>query len=442
MKNKDIGKVYGNSGKYIEKCFLVKGMDMGEKTKFYWNNEVKGLMIVFALILFMGGLCGNLVMERYCSAMNREFNLAVASMLDSVMYAYPDASEEQMLILLNERRDSGTGERLLGQYGVFLQEKGSAFTGLQEKEKGFRLIWTIVYLAAGAGFLGTLFLYLRHRQKEIGKLCGYMDEVERGNFSLDISHNRDDEFSGLKNELYKLTIFLKEQARMATDNRKALADAVADISHQLKTPLTSVTVLVDNLWENQDMEPATRNRFLREISSQLSGVSWLIATLLKLSRLDAGVVELEHKPVTVRLLMEKVCRKLELLAEWRQVELVSRIPGEIWVSGDEQWLAEAMLNLVKNAIEHSDPGSRVLVTAEENDVYTLVTVRDYGEGITPEEQRRLFERFYRGRSAGKDSVGIGLALAKEIIDRQKGYITVDSDKGKGTAFLVKFIKCH
>ncbi|MCM1304010.1 MAG: HAMP domain-containing histidine kinase [Lachnospiraceae bacterium] len=415
---------------------------MNERTRFYWNKEIKCLMGMFALIFFMGGLCGNLVMERYCSAVNREFNLAVASMLDSVVCAYPDASEEQLLTLLDERQDSGAGERLLGQYGIFLQEKGSAFTGLKERETGFRGIWTIVYLVVGAFLFGILFLYLRHRQKEIGKLCGYMDEVERGNFSLDISHNRDDEFSGLKNELYKLTIFLKEQAKMAIDNRKALADAVADISHQLKTPLTSVTVLVDDLWEHQDMEPAVRNRFLREISSQISGVSWLIATLLKLSRLDAGVVELEHKPLSVRALTEKVCHKLELLAEWRQVELDFRIPGEIWINGDEQWLTEALLNLVKNAIEHSIPGGEVLVTAEENDVYTLVTVQDHGEGISPEEQKHLFERFYRGRLAGADSVGIGLSLAKEIIVRQEGYITVDSDKERGTAFLIKFIKCH
>lgn len=410
--------------------------------KFCWNKEVKQLMIVFAVILLFGGLCGNLVINRYCSMMNREFNLAVASMLDSVKCAYPAVSEEELLILLDDNADSGTGERLLGQYGVFLEGKGSTFAGLKEREAVICGELTLVFFVMSGGVIVALLVYLWHRQKEIGKLCSYMDAVERGNFSPDISHNRDDELSSLKNELFKLTIFLKEQAQIATDNRKALADAVADISHQLKTPLTSVTVLVDNLWENQDMEPAIRNRFLREISSQLTGVSWLIATLLKLSRLDAGVVELEYKPLSLKALAEKVCHKLELLAEWHQVGLIFRIPGEIWINGDEQWLTEALLNLVKNAIEHSNAGGEVLVTAEENDVYSLITVRDYGEGISPEEQKHLFERFYRGHSTGKDSVGIGLALAKEIISRQEGYITVDSDKESGTTFLIKFIKCH
>lgn len=410
--------------------------------KFYWNREVKRLMAVFAVIFFLGGLCCDLVIAGYCRRLDREFNLAVASMLDSVKQTYPAASEEELMRLLGGNADSGAGERLLGQYGVFLEGKGNSFAGLKSMRAGFCGTLSAVFLIIGGAFLTILFHYIKHRQREIGTLCSYMDEVGRGNFSLDISKNRDDELSGLKNELYKLTIFLKEQARTATDNRRALADAVADISHQLKTPLTSVTVLVDNLSENQDMEPAVRSRFLREVSNQLSGVSWLVAVLLKLSRLDAGVVELEHKPLSVRALAGRVCRKLELLAEWRQVDLRLQIPEEIWIRGDEQWLTEAFLNLVKNAIEHSHAGGEVVMAAEENEVYTLITVKDQGEGISPEEQKHLFERFYRGRTAGADSVGIGLSLAREIIIRQEGYIAVESDHGEGTTFLIKFIKCH
>lgn len=411
-------------------------------TKFYWNKEAKQLLTVCGIIFLMGILCGSLVIDRYCSAMDKEFNLAVASMLDSVSRVYPGISEEELIVLLHGGQDSAAGERILRQYGVFLEENGSTFAGLKGKEMGFCGVLSLVFLAVGGGTLVVLVIYLRHRQREIGNLCAYMDQVVRGNFSMDVANNREDELSGLKNELYKLTVFLKEQADLAVDNRKALADAMADISHQLKTPLTSVTVLVDNLWENQEMDPAVRTRFLREIRSQLTGVSWLIATLLKLSRLDAGVVELENASLPVRGLAEEVCQKLDLTAQWRQVALRIRVPDQIVIRGDGQWLAEALLNLVKNAIEHSYEGGEVLISAEENDVYTLISVRDYGEGISSEEQRHLFERFYRGHLAGPDSVGIGLALAKKIIVRQGGYITVESEKGKGTAFLIKFIKCH
>lgn len=409
---------------------------------FFWNKEIKRLMAAIAAILSAGVLCSSFVISTYCNAVGREFNLAVASMLDSVRSSYPDASEENLMSLLRGNTDSGAGERLLGQYGVFLEESGSTFAGLKEKEAGFSKSLTVVFLITGVSMAAVLYIYLKHRQSEIGKLCSYMVEVGKGNFSLDAAGNREDELSGLKNELYKLAVFLKEQAKTAINNRKALADAVADISHQLKTPLTSVTVLVDNLLENQNMEPAVRTRFLREISIQLSGVSWLIATLLKLSRLDAGVVQFERKPLSVKKLVEEVYRKLEISAEWRQVGLKLQISDGIWVYGDEQWLTEAFINLVKNAIEHSEEGGEVLVYAEENDVYTLVAVKDHGEGISREEQKNLFQRFYRGHSAGRDNVGIGLSLAKEIIVRQEGYISVESEKESGTVFLVKFMKCH
>ena len=248
--------------------------------------------------------------------------------------------------------------------------------------------------------------------------------------------------SRLKNEVYKLTVFFREQAENAAKSRRALADSVADISHQLKTPLTSVTVLVDNLLEPEDMDEGTRRRFLMEISSQLSGVSWLVGTLLKLSRLDAGVVELEEKPLRLNAVAEEVVNRLELGAELKQVEFRKEIPEEMQILGDARWLTEALLNVVKNAVEHSETGGMVSLRARENPVYTELTVQNWGRMIPPQEQKHLFERFYRGRGAGKESVGIGLALTKEILKKQNGSVSVESTEDKGTIFTMKFYKCH
>lgn len=423
---------------------MEKGMktESEVKIKFSWDRESKRLVACVAGMLLLGILVCGVAVDRYCAVLNQRFNLAAASMLGSVKEAYPEASEEELIAVLSSDTDDGRGEALLGKYGILLREAESSFAGIRKREGRFLALLAAVGVLTACGVFLILFLWLAHRQRETGQLCSYVDEVSRGDFRLDMSDNRNSEFSRLKNELYKLTVIMREQAKTAIDNRKALADAVADISHQLKTPLTSVTVLVDNLLEDPHMEPAVRSRFLREISSQLSGVSWMTATLLKLSRLDAGVVELERKPLYIKALAEKVCRKLELLAEWRQVGLKLQIPDDIQILGDEQWLTEALVNLVKNALEHSEPETEVLLAAQENDVYTLVTVRDQGEGISEEEQRHLFERFYRGRSAGADNVGIGLALSREIIVRQGGYITVESERGKGTVFFIKFIKCH
>lgn len=216
---------------------------------------------------------------------------------------------------------------------------------------------------------------------------------------------------------------------------------MADISHQLKTPLTSVMILSDNLLESEGMNESTRRRFLQEINVQLNGMKWLVTTLLKLSRFDAGVVELARRPIDMEELFQAVLQKVELLAEWKQVELVSDIRDRISVNVDDYWMTEALTNIVKNAVEHSRPGSSVRFYAEDNDVYTLIRISDSGEGMDREEMRHLFERYYRGKRAASESAGIGLALAKEVIEKQGGYITVESS-AVGTIFFIKFIKCH
>lgn len=410
--------------------------------KLYWNKEMKKLGIVLVLFGIIGILLCNYVIIRYRAAVNLEYKQAIAALLGSVAEAYPETSEEVLIQVLNGQRSTESGEKTLEKYGVFLDEASLVFSGPESSFNGLQMCLNLLFFIALFSLLAVFFFYLSRRQDRIFTLCRYMEELSRGNYELDIQDSSDDELSGLKSEVYKLTVIFREQAQHAAANRQTLADSVADISHQLKTPLTSVMVLVDNLSENMDMDEITRHRFLSEISKQISGITWLVATLLKLSRLDAGVIQLESKSLQVRELAEEVCEKLEMNAEWNQVEFRLEIPDTVSISGDLQWLSEALLNIVKNAIEHSPAESVVKLTAEENDVYTQMTVHNVGEMIPEEEQKHLFERFYRGGSAKADSAGIGLALAKEIIIRHGGYISVESDKEEGTTFFIKFLKCH
>lgn len=410
--------------------------------KFIWNRELKKLCVQLIAVSLLILLFCNLILAGYRANSNREYHQILASLVGSVMEAYPDTSEDELILMLNGQGNAEIGEQILRQYGIFLENENDAVPVQKRRTTVMQWEMNLMFTALAAGMMGILFFYLSRRQKQIQRISGYMEELVRGNYALDIQDNGDDELSGLKNEIYKLTVFFREQAKHAAANRLALADSVADISHQLKTPLTSVTVLVDNLLDNEDMEVDTRRRFLMEISGQLSSVTWLVSTLLKLSRLDAGVVELENRPLQVCSLAQEVLNRLELMAELGQVELCTEIPETIQISGDTQWLTEALLNVVKNAVEHSSAGGRVILRAEENDVYTLLTVQNRGEPISEEEQMHLFERFYRGHSAKKESIGIGLALAKEIVEKQNGYITVESGKEKGTIFYIKFMKCH
>ena len=407
--------------------------------KMVWNRELKKLGAAFAAVSLATFLLCNLAFWRYRAESDREYQAVLASLVGSVQDAYPEASVEDVVAVLNgQDPDDGQGQKFLRRYGAFLEDDIVVFEGARRKMQAFRRRMNLTL----AVFMGGLFFYLAGRQKRLRDLCGYMEELVRGNYKLEIRGNADDELSGLKNEVYKLTVFFREQAERAAENRRALADSVADISHQLKTPLTSVTVLVDDLADNEDMDADTRRSFLTEISRQLAGVSWLTAVMLKLSRLDAGVVELEKEPLRVADLMEEVCGRLELTAELRQVEFSRDIAEDLQISGDSQWLTEAFLNVVKNAVEHSEAGGKVEISASRNEVYTMVTVRNRGKVISEEDRKHLFERFYRGASAGKDSVGIGLALTKEILNRQDGSISVESDRERGTIFFIKFFKCH
>lgn len=413
---------------------------MGEKI--IWNRDVRRLTVVMAVGSLVTLLFCNLIIEIYHIHMRRDYTLAVAVMLESVREAYPLAPEEEVIRALNSGADSETGEQLLHRYGIYREAGTESFRVQEIKTARFQMGLNFLLIAAFFFLLGTVLRDIGGRQRSVRNLCKYINEVCRGNYELDILDNGDDELSGVRNELYKLMVFLREQTKEAVQNKKALADSVTNISHQLKTPLTSLTVLVDNLSENEDMDFVTRRRFLTEITLQLSGVTWLVSTLLKISRLDAGVVELEQKRYNVRKLMEQVSEKLELFAEAAEITLENAISSQLFLTGDFQWMTEAFVNIVKNAMEHSEPGGKVEICGEENEVYTLIAVRDYGEGISEYESRHLFERFFRGSGSGKDGVGIGLALAREIIEKQDGYITVESEKGKGTTFIIKFLKCH
>lgn len=248
--------------------------------------------------------------------------------------------------------------------------------------------------------------YLRKRQNKINGLSVYMQKLAQGEYALEIKDNTDDELSALKSELYKLTVLLKEQADYAKKQKLALADSMSDISHQLKTPITSVMVLVDNLSESTNMDEEIKRQFFQEITRQLTQVTWLVSTLLKLSKLDAGVVELENKELSLNTLLHEVLDNLEIMADFKQISLHSDMAREFTITGDYRWLKEALTNIVKNAIEHSPQRARIDVGIQDNAVYTMITVRDYGEGIPEEEQKHIFERFYQrkpetGNGAGR-----------------------------------------
>lgn len=403
-----------------------------------WNRESKKAVLIFVSLALAAVFVVNCFVGVYAGKVRSDYNGLMAAVFGNIAAAYPDVQEEELIGILNERGNERAGSLILAGYGFFAE--GDSFA-LQERRLLILRVCANLFFISLMLLCGIIFFrYLGKRQKRILEMTDYMEALNRGRYRLDIQENADDELSGLRNEIYKTTVLLKQQAVQAVEQRQALADSVANISHQLKTPLTSITVLADNLAENSEMDEETRAHFLAEILHQVTGMSWLVTAMLKLSRLEAGVVEMERNKISVRALAEEAMQKLELAAEWRGITFSLNIAEGAEVTVDRKWTVEALMNIMKNAIEHSPSGGRVEISGEENEVYTQIAVRDYGKGITQEEQRKLFVRFYKGSSAREDSMGIGLALAREITEKQKGSLSVESEIGRGTVFYLKFLK--
>ena len=297
-------------------------------------------------------------------------------------------------------------------------------------------------LLAGGGVLAVGLLAALGallRQREIRKLSDYLMRIRQGNYALDIRDNRAGALSILKNDIYKLTLRLSEQAELLRRDKRYLADALADISHQLRTPLTSLSVMTE-LLADPKLPDSRREEFTTAIQGQIDRIDWLVSSLLKLSKIDAGAITFRRDLVRLRALVERAAAPLLIPIEIREQTLEIDIDPALNIVGDAQWLREAVLNILKNCMEHTPCGGRLRVTARDNPIHTELAIEDSGEGIDPADLPHIFERFYRGKNASPDSAGIGLAMAKAILTGQDGTIEVESTPGRGSRFSLKFYK--
>lgn len=275
------------------------------------------------------------------------------------------------------------------------------------------------------------------RKREIKRLNDYLDRVLAGDNNLEIWDNEEGELSILKSNVYKATTILVSQREQLKKDRNYLADAMADISHQLKTPLTSMMVMNDLLLSEEDEDK--RKEFLQTQSVQLSKMNWLIQNLLKISKLDADCITFKEDETNTTTLVKESLSDFLVSMDIKEIKVIDHTTG-IPMKCDRNWSEEALKNIIKNCIEHMNPGGVLTLEDEDTGVYTKIVIRDTGCGIAKEDLGHIFERFYRGKESGSESVGIGLALAKTIIEKQHGEITAQSEVGAGSSFEIKFYK--
>ena len=233
---------------------------------------------------------------------------------------------------------------------------------------------------------------------------------------------------------------LNEIADNEMKDKENLKESLSDISHQLKTPLTSIIIILDNILDNPDMEQTVREDFIKDIKREITNIQFLVANLLKLSKLDANSVQFINKEVKVEEIIQNVVKNVSSICDLKNIKI--NITGDLKakIVCDERWQIEAITNIVKNAAEHSKTDSEIDISYEQNKAYTKVAIKDYGAGISNSDIKHIFQRFYKSKNSAKDSIGIGLPLAKSIIERNNGYIEVTSEEGKGTTFTIKYLK--
>ena len=361
----------------------------------------------------------------------------IAGIIGNIEKNYPNVSEKEIISILNsENEEIEDGKNTLIKYGINIENQNAIGQITNNKLLIINILSIIILVFA---ILVILYIYSRSESKKIKEIEKYIEAINNKNYTLKISENSEDEFSNLSNELYKTTVMLKEQASNSQKFQKTLQTNIEDISHQLKTPLTSISIMLDNIIDNPDMEIETRQKFLHEINRQIEWFNWLVIALLKLSKIDSGTAVFTKKEINVEKIINHVIQNLAIPLEIKQQKIIVNGNSSKFI-GDYNWQLEALTNIVKNCIEHTPNNKNIYIEFEENNFYTKITIKDEGAGIAKEDIKHIFERFYKGKNSSENSIGIGLALSKSIIERDNGYIICTSKEGEGTTFEIKYMK--
>lgn len=301
----------------------------------------------------------------------------------------------------------------------------------------FSKICAVLCLALGIILIIVFTFVTKRRYKNLNDLNDYLSLVCKGIYDMNIDDNTEGELSILKNNLYKVITLLQSQNEYLKNDKLYLADSIADISHQLKTPLTSMMVMCE-LLENEE-NPDKRQEFVAVINNQLSKMKWLITNILKISKLDADATEFKRQEVSISKVLDDSLKSFVLTAELKNVTIQNGANDFVF-NGDESWTVEAVSNIVKNCLEHTNDGGKIIIASGSTNLYNKLTISDNGCGIAKEDLPHIFERFYHGKNSSKESVGIGLALAKTVFEKENASVSVESEQGIGSVFEIRFYK--
>ena len=394
------------------------------------NKKKYSKLIMFTLITF--GIIILLNVMLYYQV-NKNYNNKIVNIISIIKEKYPEIKDDEIFDILKNNVKTNTFNRYSFDLDgiVLIKENKTIFVS-------YFIILLFIYLIICLVYLTIIINNDKKKDKEINEVIKIIEEINNKNYKFKMKDINEEDLSLLKNEIYKTTIMLNEISEISKKDKKELEESLEDISHQLKTPLTSILIMIDTLLDDEDMDQNTREDFLRNMKREVMNINFLVKSILKLSRLDTNTVKFISKKESVKKIIDEAILNVSLLSDLKNVKIETNL-GDSFINCDYKWQIEALTNIIKNSIEHSYENNKVLIESSENNAYVKITIKDFGSGIAKEDINHIFERFYKGKDSDYDSIGIGLALSKSIIEKQNGKISVESSEN-GTTFTIKYFK--
>ena len=364
---------------------------------------------------------------------SKVINDFVGSVFSEVSNKYPDVNSEDLIKIVNGSNNGKSD--ILKKYG-FTNSDINYLSKMNDSFYKNIVINVIVFSVFGGLCISVYVIDKKKRCKEIDNITNYLKRINDGFYDLEILDNIEGDLSILKNEVYTTTVSLKSLYAKENEERIKIKDNLANISHQLKTPLTSILLMIDTLLE-ENVSKEKQIEYLSDIRIQIENINFLIVAMLKLSRFDANVVVFDKKDIVVKDLLFDVLKNVDILRELKNINIHVSGKNDVAFDGDYKWECEAITNILKNGIEYSKDNGDIYVNYKDNGMYVSIDIIDNGDGISKEDMRHIFERFYK-KNNNSNNFGIGLSLAKEIIEKDNGTIRVSSNNG--TKFSIRYYK--
>lgn len=396
------------------------------------KNKTIKKYILSLIILLIFNVSLIFILNRYEYKMyTKNYNDKINSIISNIKNRYPNIEESDIIEIINNEEDS---EDILSNYGI------DSITKNDKVNNMIRIISLIIIITFDSLIILIFYLYDKNKSKKIKEITKMISKINNRQFDIDINDFNEGELSILKNEISKTTIMLRQVADNSVKDKLNLKDSLGDISHQLKTPLTSITIMIDNILDNPDMDEKTRKKFLINIKREILNINFLVMSLLKLSKFDANVVKFNKESVYLKAIIIESIKNVSMIKELKNITIKVSGDDNIKLLCDFKWQVESITNILKNSIEHTKEYGTVEVNYSENKLYTRILIKDNGKGIDSDDLPHIFDRFYKGENGSDDSFGIGLSLSKTIIEKEGGSITVKSTPNIGTIFTIKYLK--